>query len=98
MIIERIGSCAMLEQMAEEATELAQAALKLSRILRGENPTPVTLDEAEKHVIEEYTDVIQCAGEMELHPDITQITRKQERFVQRWKQYKQEGGLDRVNN
>lgn len=42
MMIEAIGSPAMLEQLAEEATELAQAALKAARILRKENPTPVT--------------------------------------------------------
>ena len=40
MMIEKIGTPAMLEQMAEEAAELAQAALKLARVLRAENPTP----------------------------------------------------------
>lgn len=33
MMIEAIGSPAMLEQLAEEATELAQAALKTARML-----------------------------------------------------------------
>ena len=33
MMIEKIGTPAMLEQMAEEAAELAQAALKLARVL-----------------------------------------------------------------
>ena len=32
MMIEKIGTPAMLEQMAEEAAELAQAALKLRRL------------------------------------------------------------------
>ena len=31
-MIEKIGTPAMLEQMAEEAAELAQAALKLARV------------------------------------------------------------------
>lgn len=35
MMLEAIGKAAMLEQLAEEAAELAQAALKAARILRG---------------------------------------------------------------
>ena len=34
-MIEKIGAAAMLEQLAEEAMELAHAALKLARIERG---------------------------------------------------------------
>lgn len=41
-IIDEIGEAACLEQLAEEAAELAQAALKMARIIRGENPTPLT--------------------------------------------------------
>lgn len=62
MMIEKIGTPAMLEQLAEEAAELSQAALKLARVLRGENPTLVTRREARKHLMEEYTDVFQCAS------------------------------------
>lgn len=36
------GEPALLEQLAEECSELAQAALKLARLERGENPTPKT--------------------------------------------------------
>ena len=54
MRIEKIGTSAMLEQLAEEAAELSQAALKLARALRGENPTLVTRREVRKHLIEEY--------------------------------------------
>ena len=32
-IIEEIGEAAMLEQLAEECTELAKAALKMARII-----------------------------------------------------------------
>lgn len=45
-IIDEIGKAAMLEQLAEECTELAKAALKMARIIRNENPTPVTEEEA----------------------------------------------------
>lgn len=83
MMIEAIGRAAMLEQLAEEAAELAQAALKAARILRGDNPTPVTLKEAEEHLVEEYTDVYQCAMELDVPVDWAQIARKGERFAKR---------------
>lgn len=44
LMLEKIGLPAMHEQLAEEATELAKEALKMARILRGENPTPVTME------------------------------------------------------
>ena len=78
-----IGKPALLEQLAEEAAELAQAALKYSRILRGENPTPVTEEEASVKVIEEYTDVIHCAMELDLTADDQQILRKDIRWHER---------------
>lgn len=61
MMVEKIGRAAMLELLAEESAELSQAALKMARIMRGENPTPVTRMQAEKNLIEEYTDVRLCA-------------------------------------
>lgn len=56
-----LGEAALYEQMAEECTELAQALLKKSRKLRGNNPTPLTMGEINAHVKEEYTDVSMCA-------------------------------------
>lgn len=85
-MIEKIGSPAMLEQLAEEATELAHAALKLARIERGENPTPVLEKDAMDHLIEEYTDVVQCAEELSLVPNREQIKLKKMRFEERWKE------------
>lgn len=43
----------ILAQLAEEAAELAQAALKLSRALSWRNPTPVTEYEARADLREE---------------------------------------------
>ena len=83
MMLENIGTTAMLEQMAEEAAELAQAALKLARVLRAENPTPVTLEEAKMNLTEEFTDVQHCAGELKLETDWRQIDAKNRRFKQR---------------
>lgn len=59
-IIERIGTPAALEQLAEECCELGHAALKLARKLRGENPTPKTYDECMKAFNEENADVLVC--------------------------------------
>lgn len=63
-IRKEIGTAACLEQLAEEASELAQAALKYARIIRGENPTPVTIDEASKNIVEEYTDLSICLARL----------------------------------
>lgn len=64
-IREEIGTAACLEQLAEEATELAKAALKYARVLRKENPTPVTEDEIKEHLVEEYTDLMVCIGRLD---------------------------------
>lgn len=64
-----IKTVTLLDQLAEEATELAHAALKASRILRADNPTPVTLHEAESMVIEEWTDLCLVADVIGLNLD-----------------------------
>ena len=81
--VEEIGEAAMLEQLAEECTELAKAALKMARIIRKENPTPVTEKDAIANIREEYTDVVQCAGELSLTVDEEQMARKHERWEKR---------------
>ena len=47
----------LLAGLAEEACELAQAALKLRRVLNGKNPTPVSVQEALFAFDEEVADV-----------------------------------------
>lgn len=78
-----IGREAALDQLAEEAAELAQAAIKASRILRGINPSPVHLEDAEKALTEELSDVILCAQVVGLIPDQSIMTEKLERWGQR---------------
>ena len=51
----------LLAQLAEEAAELAHAALKLRRSINGINPTPVMPTQAEANLIEELADVRLCA-------------------------------------
>lgn len=57
-IKQEIGEEEVLAQLAEEATELAQAALKLRRSLNGRNVTPVSRLDAEMDVQEEMADVL----------------------------------------
>lgn len=48
-------------QLAEEASELAQAALKMVRVDNPTNPTDKTLEQAKANLIEEYTDLVGIA-------------------------------------
>ena len=63
MLIEKVGEPAALELLAEECVELAHAALKLARIERGENPSPLEREECIEKVIEEMADVRICLNE-----------------------------------
>lgn len=47
----------ILAQLAEEASEPAQAALKLRRALDGTNPTPKSVAECEANLMEEFADI-----------------------------------------
>ena len=71
----------LFEQLAEEAVELAHAALKYARALRGENPIRMTDDEAFSKITEEYTDVIQCARILGIGTDEEQIIAKNQRWI-----------------
>lgn len=56
-VVNDIGVPATLELCAEEAVELAHAALKMARKLRGENPTPKSMDDILDALTEELGDV-----------------------------------------
>lgn len=83
MFTEHIGVAAAYELLAEECTELAKAALKVARITRGENPTPVTMDEAMENLIEEYTDVFMTTNDLNLSIDLETVAMKVQRFQHR---------------
>lgn len=54
-----ISKRSLYEQLAEEAAELAQAALKMIRATEGsDNPTPIGFQEAANNVEEELTDIM----------------------------------------
>ena len=82
-IKDRLGEPEALAQLAEECTELAQAALKLRQALDGKNPTPNTEEERRRALLEEYTDVIHCALVLDLEMDLDQIRKKTERWMRR---------------
>ena len=60
VVLDMIGTAALLEQLAEESAELAQAALKMARKLRNENPTPKTHADCVSNLQEEIADVELC--------------------------------------
>ena len=59
-IRSKLTECEVLTQLAEEASELSQAALKLRRAQMDINPTPVPVPEAEGQLEAEYMDVLTC--------------------------------------
>lgn len=57
-ILKAMTERELLEQLAEEASELAQAALKLIRAAgMNNNPTPKTKENAVNNLVEEFYDV-----------------------------------------
>lgn len=88
-VIRTIGEPALLEQLAEECSELAQAALKLARLERCENPTPKTEEECVSALNEEMADVclcmdvIKCVREYDLSNVGNKACVKMERWAQR---------------
>lgn len=57
-ILDTISDAAFYEQLAEECVELAHACLKKARKIREENPTPLSSEDIDDMIEEEYTDVI----------------------------------------
>lgn len=72
----------ILAQLAEEATEMAQAALKLRRAMTGINPTPVTREAAESNLEEEISDTALCLELLGLAAD----QRTMEAKLARWRE------------
>lgn len=57
IIKQKVPVTELLAGLAEEASELAQAALKLRRVYDGTNPTPVKEEDAQERLYEEMADV-----------------------------------------
>ena len=89
-IINQVGAPALFEGIAEEAVELAKAALKVARIMRKENPTPVTLDEAAREVVVEYSDLRVYLDILRILVDAEVYDDKKQRFIERLKEGSEE--------
>lgn len=84
--ITNLGTCELLCQLAEECSELAQAALKMRRAIDKTNPTPKSKEECEEALIEEIADVdiiLKYLGYLDndVYMKIYEIEKKKE---QRW--------------
>lgn len=94
-VCKYLSAAEVLTQLAEEAAELAQAALKLRRALTGTNPTPRSVKECEQGLVEELADVNTCLTvldfkmELDWETAVTMIGKKTARWAQR---------LEAVNN
>lgn len=74
----------LLCQLAEEAAELAQAALKERRTLTSENPTPKTFRQAHTDLLEEVADVYVSLGELLSLMDWEVVAHIRAEKEQRW--------------
>lgn len=84
LIREKIPDEELLCQLAEEASELAQAALKMHRIIDGRNPTPVRMSEAWASLQEEVADVLLCLRVLDIEVHDPTVYRRQEAKLNRW--------------
>lgn len=83
-IREKIPDEELLCQLAEEASELAQSALKMHRVIDGRNPTPVRMSEAWASLQEEVADVLLCLRVLGIDVHDSTVYRKQETKLNRW--------------
>ena len=85
IIKEKVPVTELLAGLAEEASELAQAALKLRRVFDGTNPTPVKEDDAMERLYEEMADVKLYCVMLGVNPDyiIKMMQYKQKRWEER---------------
>ena len=81
----RLGTLELLAGLAEEASELAQAALKLRRAYDGKNVTPVSQEDAYDKLLEEIADVGLCIQMLDINQaEVCKIRmKKQDRWVRR---------------
>lgn len=95
-ISEKYGKEYMLRQLAEECSELSQAALKYIRAVRKE--TPMRIDEAIEHLTEEIADVrlmIDAVSATVLTwRDVDDMQAIKEQKLDRWKTRMVDGDMD----
>ena len=88
----------LLAGLAEEAAELAQAALKLRRVFNGVNPTPVSEEQAMERLYEEIADVKLYVSLLDMNPQFIsdlmnhKLSRWRDRLEERDKENEQKTG------
>ena len=89
IITQKVPVTELLAGLAEEASELAQAALKLRRVYDGTNPTPVKEEDAQERLYEEMADVkLYCSM---LKVNVRYISEMMLSKQKRWEQRLMEG-------
>lgn len=89
IIKQKVPVTELLAGLAEEASELAQAALKLRRVYDGTNPTPVKEEDAQERLYEEMADVkLYCSM---LKVNVKYISEVMLSKQKRWEQRLMEG-------
>lgn len=83
VIRARLGKDELLAALAEEACELAHAALKLRRALTDANPTPKTVEECFASFTEEEADIFCILKALDIKND-AEIEKIIERKIIRW--------------
>lgn len=92
-ILEQLPEEVLYTQLAEEATELAQAALKMYRIIDGRNPPRCRLSEARANLLEEIADVINCLQMLYISPNASDYQETIRQKIIRWAGHlREEGG------
>ena len=74
----------LLAQLAEEATELAHAALKMRRAMDGKNPTPVRISEAWAKLQEEVADVLLSLQVLDINTNDQEYRHTMDTKLDRW--------------
>ena len=83
-IKDKLGKERLLCQLAEEASELAQAALKLVRVYDGANPTPVSEKDAYENLREEIADVWLILNFLETNHNFYEYGEMMNKKTERW--------------
>lgn len=95
-IAGKYGKEYMLRQLAEECSELSQAALKYIRAARKE--TPMRTDEAIEHLTEEIADVLLMIDAVSAtvlsERDVDDVQEIKEQKLDRWKTRMVYGNMD----
>jgi NTP pyrophosphatase (non-canonical NTP hydrolase) len=84
-ILDKVPVWELLAQVAEEASELTQAALKVRRTFGISNPTPLRLEETLEQFEEEIADLLLCLESLGYDLDTLRRYRGQmDGKLQRW--------------